>query len=100
MTDFDTTNDITPEPAGQDTQDENMWMRLLWLILVAILISLANTVQFVLAVIQFIIMIVNKSKPNENLAEFGTALGLWFAKAVRYQSAASTAKPWPWSDLD
>ena len=95
-----TDNDFTPEPDSQVTNDENMWMRLLWLILVAILISLANTVQFVLAVVQFIIMIVNKGKPNENLAEFGTALGLWFAKAVRYQSAASPAKPWPWTDLD
>lgn len=90
---------VTLEEPGTTDRD-NMWMRLLWLILVAILISLAHTVQFVLAVLQFIIMVVNKGEPNKNLSEFGTSLGLWFAKAVRYQSAASNTKPWPWSELD
>ncbi|MGR3708080.1 MAG: DUF4389 domain-containing protein, partial [Alterinioella nitratireducens] len=53
----------------------------------------------VATVIQFIIMAVQKER-NERLAEFGTDLGIWMAKAARYQTAASTVKPWPWTDLD
>ncbi len=89
-----------PDFETDERPPESLWMRLVWVILVAILISFANTVQAVLAVLQFIIMVLNKGKPNKNLAEFGTSLGLWFAKAVRYQTAASQSKPWPWSELD
>lgn len=94
----DHTANTTP-PKGETT-GESMGMRLLWLVLVAILINVANTVQFVLAVVQFIIMVVNKGTPNKNLADFGKKLGNWFQKAVQYQTAAGTAKPWPWTNAD
>ena len=29
-----------------------------------------------------------------------TDLGIWVAKAARYQTAASNVKPWPWTELD
>jgi hypothetical protein len=51
-------------------------------------------------VIQFIIMLVNNGEKNARLADFGTDLGIWMAKAARYQAAASNVKPWPWTDLD
>ena len=79
---------------------ENMAMRLVYMILIAIMISMAQTVLGVLTLIQFIIMLVNQRQPNENLAEFGTSLGIWIAKAARYQTAASEVKPWPWTELD
>jgi hypothetical protein len=84
------------EPEGQD----NLLMRLVYMILIAIMISLAQTVLGVLTLIQFVIMVINKREPNEQLAEFGTSLGIWIAKAARYQTAASEVKPWPWTELD
>lgn len=84
------------EPKSQD----NMLMRLVYMILIAIMISLAQTVLGVLTLIQFVIMVINKREPNEQLAEFGTSLGIWIAKAARYQTAASEVKPWPWTELD
>jgi succinate-acetate transporter protein len=51
-------------------------------------------------VVQFIIMLVSGLQPNERLADFGTTLGIWIAKAARYQTAASEVRPWPWSELD
>ncbi len=84
------------EPAKQDSMLE----RLIYMILIALMISLAQTVLTVVTVIQFIIMLVNNKEKNERLAEFGTDLGIWVAKAARYQTAASQVKPWPWSDLD
>ncbi len=84
------------EPAKKD----NMLERLIYMVLIAIMISVAQTVLGVVTVIQFIIMLVNKQEKNERLAEFGTDLGIWVAKAARYQTAASEVKPWPWTELD
>ncbi len=84
------------EPAKND----NMLERLIYMILIAIMISLAQTILTVVTVIQFVIMLVNNKEPNPRLAEFGTDLGIWVAKAARYQTAASEVKPWPWTELD
>ncbi len=79
---------------------DSMLLRLLYMLLIAIMISLAQTVLGVATVIQFVVMLVNNKQPNERLADFGTDLGIWVAKAARYQTAASEVKPWPWSELD
>ena len=85
-----------PDPGAP----ENLGMRLLWMVLIAIMISIAQTVLGVVTFVQFIIMLTNQRKPNDRLAEFGTSLGVWIAKAARYQTAASEVKPWPWTELD
>lgn len=79
---------------------DNLLERLIFMTLIAIMISVAQTVLGVMTIIQFIIMLVSNKQPNERLAEFGTDLGIWIAKAARYQTAASNVKPWPWTDLD
>ena len=79
---------------------ENMVVRLLWMVIISVLLSLAQTVLTFVTVIQFIIMLVSGRQPNERLADFGTTLGIWIAKAARYQTAASELRPWPWSELD
>jgi uncharacterized membrane protein YqjE len=80
--------------------EENILLRLLYMILIALMISIAQTVLGVMTIIQFVIMLVNNREPNERLSEFGTDLGIWIAKAARYQTAASEVKPWPWTELD
>lgn len=84
------------EPAQKDS----MFERLIYMILIAIMISVAQTVLGVVTVIQFVIMLINNSEPNPRLSDFGTDLGIWVAKAARYQTAASNVKPWPWTELD
>lgn len=84
------------EPDTPDT----MLMRLIYMLLIAFMISVAQTVLGVAAVVQFIVMLVNNKEPNPRLASFGTDLGIWIAKAARYQTAASNVKPWPWTELD
>lgn len=79
---------------------DGLVMRLLHLVLIAVMLSLASTVLTAVTVIQFIVMAVSKGQPNERLADFGTDLGIWMAKAARFQAAASEVKPWPWTDLD
>jgi hypothetical protein len=84
------------EPA----QPEGMGLRFVHVVLIWFMLSLAGTVLTALTVIQFVIQLVNRGQPNARLAEFGTLLGIWMAKAARYQTAASRVKPWPWTELD
>lgn len=82
------------------TDYENIWLRLLHMVIIAVLMSMASTLLGVLTIAQFLIMLFNKRIPNDQLAEMGTTMGVWMAKAARYQTAASEVKPWPWTELD
>ena len=79
---------------------ESLWMRLVNMIIIGVLMSFVQSLFWIIAVIQFIIMLANKREPNEQLSEFGTTMGVWMAKSIRYQTAASEVKPWPWTELD
>ncbi|WP_433989635.1 hypothetical protein SuNHUV7_03100 (plasmid) [Pseudoseohaeicola sp. NH-UV-7] len=79
---------------------DSMLMRLVYMLLIAVMISFAQTVLGLATIVQFVIMLVSNREPNARLAEFGTDLGIWIAKAARYQTAASQVKPWPWTELD
>jgi hypothetical protein len=75
-------------------------LRLVYMVLIWAMLSLASTVLTVATVLQFVLMALNGRRPNERLAEFGTDLGIWIAKAARFQTGASEVKPWPWTELD
>lgn len=79
---------------------ESIWLRLLNMVIVAVLMSMTSTLLGLLTVAQFLIMLFNKREPNDQLGELGTTMGVWMAKAARYQTAASEVKPWPWTELD
>ncbi|WP_342071722.1 DUF4389 domain-containing protein [Yoonia algicola] len=79
---------------------ENIWVRLLHMVIIAVLMSMASSLLGIMTVVQFLIMVFNNRQPNEQLAEMGTTMGVWMAKAARYQMAASEVKPWPWTELD
>ncbi len=83
-----------------DPGRDNLGMRFIYMLLIAFMLSISQTVLTVLTVVQFVVMLVNNGERNARLADFGTDLGIWMAKAARYQSAASEVKPWPWTDLD
>lgn len=84
----------------EPTEDENLFLRLVYMIIIALMISIAQTVLGFMTVVQFVIMLINNKVPNERIADFGTDLGIWIAKAARFQTAASQVKPWPWTELD
>jgi len=90
----------TPEPPRDDPPADPLGWRLLWMLIIAAMLSIAQTVHIAAAVVQFILMLTQGGKPNTELAWFGKRLGDWMAKAVRYQTAADDEKPWPWTPLD
>lgn len=79
---------------------EGMVARIVTMVILWLMLSLAQTVLTLATVVQLVIMLTNHRRPNERLAEFGTDLGIWIAKAARYQTGASEVKPWPWTELD
>ena len=83
-----------------EAEKSGLIMRLVHMVIIWIMLSFAQTVLGVLTVIQFLIMALSNGEPNERLADFGTDLGVWMAKAARFQTAASDVKPWPWTELD
>jgi hypothetical protein len=80
--------------------EDNILVRLVYMLLIAFMISVAQTILGVATVLQFVVLLINNKQPNERLADFGTDLGIWIAKAARFQTAASNVKPWPWTELD
>jgi hypothetical protein len=90
---------ITGEQIEPEKPD-GMLLRLLHVVIIWFMLSLASGALTLVTVVQFVIQLVDQGKPNARLAEFGTSLGIWIAKAARYQTAASEVKPWPWTELD
>ena len=80
--------------------NQGLLMRVIYMFLIWMMISIAGTVLTAMTVIQLILMILSGGRPNERLADFGTDLGIWIAKAARFQTGASEVKPWPWTELD
>ncbi|WP_084862697.1 DUF4389 domain-containing protein [Salibaculum halophilum] len=104
MADRNEFDDVMPEntarraPAGPIS--ENLFTRLVYMIIIGVMLSFAGTIIGILALIQFVLTLVNNKDPNERVADFGTTMGMWVAKAARYQAFASEEKPWPWTELD
>ena len=90
-----------PPPDETDLEPANreVWPRILWIVVMTMLISVAQSILFAVAVLQMVFLIAQKGRPNEELGDFGAMVGAWIAKAARYQSAASDQKPWPWTPM-
>lgn len=86
--------------APLDKSEEPLWKRLVFMLIIGAMISVAQSILFLIAVIQFIIILIDQRQPNERLADFGCMVGAWVAKAARYMSIATDAKPWPFKEMD
>ena len=88
------------EPIATQPLGENLWARLLYSILIAMLFSLLQSVLGVLALIQFVLLLANGKRPNPNIAKLGQSLGRWCDRAAQYLTAQTEEKPWPWRAFD
>jgi len=97
-------DDVMPEnparPAEPSSMEEGLGSRLLTSVILWIMLQLAQTVIVIVTVVQFIFLLIENKRPNSRLARFGEDVGIWVAKAARYQAGASEVKPWPWTELD
>jgi hypothetical protein len=88
----------TPE-AGASAPRQAVWLRGFYMIIIAFLIGAAQSVLVLLALIQFLLMLISRGEPNAQIADFGETLGKWLAQAGKFLTAKSEDKPWPLGPL-
>ncbi len=77
------------------TPESSIWMRGLFMLILALFFGLAETLLVALAVVQFFWMLFAKEK-NIAIADFGASLGNWLRRVADFQTGASDDKPFPW----
>lgn len=92
-------DDDRPSPP-LDKSEESLGKRLIFMLIIAAMLSVAQSILFLIAVVQFIIVLIDNRQPNERLADFGCMVGAWVAKAARYMAVATDSKPWPFKEMD
>lgn len=85
------------ENAVIPTDRRNLWIRGLYMLLMALILHVAGTVLFVIAFIQFAIMLVSAS-PNARLVTFGRSLAHYFRQIADFLTFAVEQKPFPFDD--
>jgi len=92
-------SDHRPPDPDAEPPVHDLWPRILWIVVITMMISVAQSILLAVAALQVVIMLTSRGHPNEDLADFGAMVGAWIAKAARYQAAASPEKPWPWTPM-
>lgn len=88
---------VLEEPGGGAQEgDESVWMRGLYMLILAILFRFGQFVLGVATIIQFLWMLFGKEK-NQPIAEFGLDLSDWLARVARFQTAVTDEKPFPFA---
>lgn len=72
------------------------WRRLLAMVVLGMCFTVAQSLMFLIAVIQFI-WTFRGTEPNENLVEFSQALGKWFVQTTDFLTFGTEDRPFPWS---
>jgi hypothetical protein len=80
----------------QTTGKRKIWIRGFFMLIMAMIFQLAGTVMFVVAIIQFVMALLDT--PNDRLAAFGRDLGQYLQKIVNFLTFADEEIPFPFSD--
>ena len=75
----------------------NIWIRGLFMLLMALAYHVAGTVLAVVSLIQFLIMLMNDT-PNARLVSFGRSLGRYLQQIVHFVTFATEEIPFPFND--
>lgn len=75
----------------------SIWLRGLLMLLLALVFHLCGTILFFVAVIQFVLSLVN-GKPQARLQKVGLGLGRYLLQLVGFLTFATEELPFPFSD--
>ncbi len=75
----------------------HIWVRGIYMILMAIIFHVSEAVLLVVALVQFI-MALGSDAPNERLVRFGRSLGRYVEQIADFLTFASEEVPFPFSD--
>lgn len=92
-----TPNDADKQEPANTPEKRSMWLRVLFMILMALAFNLAATIVGVLAVVQILLTLIN-SESNERLRRFGQGLGMYLRQIADFLSFATEEVPFPFND--
>jgi len=79
------------------TNNRNIWIRGLFMLLMALAFHVSGTVVCFVTVIQFLIMLLNGT-PNARLVLFGRSMGRYLKQIVDFLTFAAEQIPFPFND--
>jgi hypothetical protein len=79
------------------TKKRNIWIRGLSMVLMAFAYHLSGTLMVIVAILQFVLTLVNET-PNKRLLAFGQSLGLYLQQIVYFLTFSSENVPFPFND--
>lgn len=79
------------------TPRRSIWMRGLFMLLMALVYQLSGTLLFIVAVLQFIFALTNGA-PNARLLAFGRSLGRYIQQIAGFLTFATEDLPFPFND--
>ncbi len=85
------------ENSDAPTNKRNIWVRGLFMLLMAFAFQVSGTVMCIVTVVQFVMMLLNGT-PNARLVSFGRSLGRYFLIIVNFLTFATEEIPFPFSD--
>lgn len=77
-------------------EDQNVWLRGLWMLVLAALFGVGEGILALAAVLQFLWILFAKEK-NEPIAAFGRDLSDWLARVALFQTGSTEEKPFPFT---
>ncbi|WP_083555555.1 DUF4389 domain-containing protein [Hyphomicrobium sp. NDB2Meth4] len=89
------TGAVTPERKSS-FGDIAVWMRGLYMLLLALAFGIAQTLLCVTAIAQFLWLLFS-GEPNRQLVKFGSSLAKWVADTAKFLTFVSDEKPFPWA---
>ena len=81
----------------QHVRDSGVWMRLLFMLVLAVLYGVAEVVLSAVVVLQFLIVLFTGEK-NARLLSLGAGLSTYAYQVFRYLTFNSEQRPFPFSD--
>jgi hypothetical protein len=86
-------NDLSAEAGNK----RNIWIRALFMVVMAFVLHVCGTVLFLVTVIQFVIVLLSGT-PNERLVSFGRGMGSYLRQIVSFLTFATEDIPFPFSE--
>jgi hypothetical protein len=87
----------TPSQPAQSAEPPRPWVRGLYMAIFWVSLRVADAVLTLLTLVQYGWLLAYR-EPQPALKRFGDSLAQWVAQVVRFQTAGTEERPFPWSD--
>lgn len=93
------TEDASPKTSSAPAQaaPPRPWVRGVYMVIFWVTLRVADAVLTLLTIVQYGWLLAYR-EPQPTLRRFGDSLAQWMAQVVRFQTARTEDKPFPWAD--